>query len=192
MKNLKELKDLKGFILDLDGTTYLSHKIFPGVIEFLEMLKKQNKKFIFLTNNSSQNTSEYVLKLKKMGIEVKKENIYTSGQATAFYLIRQKKSPRIFVLGTPSFEKELKEAGCKLTDKNVDYVVAGFDKTLTYEKLKKGCLLIQGGAKFIASHPDLNCSTTEGDIPDCGSISASITASTGTKPFVIGKPNKKN
>ena len=187
-----KLNDLKGFILDLDGTTYLSHQIFPGVIEFLGMLKRQNKKFVFLTNNNSQNASAYVLKLTKMGINVEEKDICTSGQATASYLTRQKKSPRIFVLGTPSFEKELKKAGCKLTDSNVDYVVVGsVDRTLTYEKLKKGCLLIQGGVKFIASHPDLSCPTAEGDIPECGSICACITASTGVKPLIVGKPQKE-
>jgi len=191
MKNLKKIKELKGFILDMAGTTYLSNKPFPGVIKFLEMLKKQNKKFVFLTNNNSMDTSQYISKLRKMGIKVKKENIYTSGQATALYLTNKKKSPRVFVLGTPSFEKELEKAGCILTDREVDYVVVGFDKTLTYEKLKKACLLIRKGAKFIASHPDINCPTIEGYIPDCGSICAAITTSTGKKPFIIGKPKKE-
>jgi len=190
MRNLEKLRSIQGFILDLDGTTYLGHRVFPGVVGFLEILRRQKKQFVFLTNNDSQSALEYVRKLKGMGIEVSGKNVYTAGQVTASYLTKQKKIPRVFVLGTPSFERELEKAGCRLTDKQVDYVVVGFDRTLTYEKLKKSCFLIRDGAKFIASHPDINCPTIEGDVPDCGAICKAIIASTGVKPVFLGKPGK--
>ena len=46
------------------------------------------------------------------------------------------------------------------------------------------------GVPFVASHPDLTCPTEEGPIPDCGAITAMITAATGVAPVVIGKPNR--
>lgn len=64
----------------------------------------------------------------------------------------------------------------------------GFDLSLTYEKLKTACSLIRKGLPFIATHPDFNCPTPEGPIPDCGSMIALITASTGISPKIIGKP----
>jgi HAD superfamily hydrolase (TIGR01450 family) len=75
-----------------------------------------------------------------------------------------------------------------LTDKDPETVVLGFDLTLTYEKLRTACDLIRQGLPFIATHPDFNCPTPEGPIPDCGAMIALITASTGVKPKIIGKP----
>ncbi len=43
----------------------------------------------------------------------------------------------------------------------------------------------------MATHMDLNCPTEDGFIPDCGSICAMITASTGVKPRYFGKPFKE-
>ena len=106
----------------------------------------------------------------RMGIFIKKEQIFTSGTATAMYLKTRKDCRRLYVLGTKSFEKEFKKAGFILTDKKPDYVVLGFDKTLTYEKLEKACLFILNGVKFIASHPDKTCPMEYGYIPDCGAM----------------------
>jgi len=71
-----------------------------------------------------------------------------------------------------------------------DYVVLGFDTTLTYQKLWKACDYIRLGVKFIATHPDFNCPLGEGKyMPDAGAMIKFIQASTGATPLVIGKPN---
>ena len=110
---------------------------------------------------------------------------------TALYLGGIKPGARIYLLGTPGLETEFAAHGFVLTDADPDYVVLGFDMTLTYEKLVTGCDLIRGGVPFIATHPDLNCPTESGYIPDCGAMTALITASTGVLPKVIGKPNRE-
>ena len=65
-----------------------------------------------------------------------------------------------------------------------------FDRTLTYRKLEIACSLIRNGTPFIATHPDFNCPTEDGYIPDCGAMIELIKASTGKTPHVIGKPNR--
>lgn len=69
-------------------------------------------------------------------------------------------------------------------------MVLAFDLTLTYAKLRTACDLIRNGVPFVASHPDFTCPTVEGPIPDCGAMTAMITAATGVEPVVIGKPNR--
>ena len=191
-RDIEKLKKLRFYLLDMDGTTYLGNRVFPGTLKFLDLLRKQGKKFLFLTNNSSQDAEFYAQKLQKMGIDVSAQEVFTSGEATVRYITSLKRNPRVFPLGTPSFERELEKAGCILTDENPDFVVLGFDKTLTYEKVKKACLLLREGIKYIASHPDINCPTEEGLIPDAGAIIALIKASTGREPdIIIGKPRKE-
>ena len=95
------------------------------------------------------------------------------------------------ILKRPDLEQEFIEHGFVLTNEKPDYVVLGFDMTLTYEKLVQACDLVRSGVPFIATHPDFNCPTETGYIPDCGAMIALITASTGVKPQVIGKPNRE-
>ena len=70
-----------------------------------------------------------------------------------------------------------------------DFAVLGFDTTLTYEKIWRLCDLIVAGVPYIATHPDVNCPTETGFMPDIGAMMALIAASTGKQPdVIIGKP----
>lgn len=179
------------FVLDMDGTVYLGSGLLPGALEFVEYLRETQRDFLFVTNNSSRHAGYYADKLTKLGIACDAKSILTSGEATAFYIKTLKKGARIFLLGTPELEAEFQEQGFTLTDHSPDFVVLGFDKTLTYAKLVTACDWIRKGVPFLATHPDLNCPTESGYVPDCGAMVALITASTGVKPKVIGKPNRE-
>ena len=77
------LKDIRCFMLDMDGTFYLGEKILPGSLDFINRLKETGRDFLFLTNNSSHNAKYYVKRLSRMGLEVDEKHILTSGEATA-------------------------------------------------------------------------------------------------------------
>ena len=64
----------------------------------------------------------------------------------------------------------------------------GFDTTLTYQKIRNAAKYIANGAEYIATHPDLNCPTADGFMPDTGSMIELFAASTGKRPLVMGKP----
>ena len=178
---------LKGFLIDLDGTTYVGDSVIPDAPLFVEALQKLGKRHLFLTNNSSESANSYVEKLCRLGIDAEKGDVLTSGDATAMNL-EQTGYSRLFVLGTPSFENELKELGFVLTPESPDCVVLGFDKTLCYRKLEIATLLIREGVPFVATHPDKVCPTEHGYIPDCGAMTALLSAATDVNPLVIGKP----
>lgn len=195
-KSSELLKNIELFLLDMDGTIYLGDRLFDGSREFIELLKSQKKKFLFLTNNSSKSSKDYILKLKKMGIEIEKDSLLTSGQATAIYLkdISKNKDPiNVYVVGTKSLKSELKEFGINVrtnSDEAVDYLIVGFDTELTYNKLLDACKLIRKGVPFIATNPDLVCPLDNDEyIPDCGSICIMLENATKKKPFFIGKPS---
>lgn len=189
-KNRHRLQKIKVFALDLDGTIYLGDEPFPFSIDFLNGLKLAKKDFIFLTNNSSKNASDYKNKLSNMGIEVSLNQVYTANRATIEYLTQKKPKAKIYLIGTSNLQKDFQKAGFILENQSPDFVVLGFDLTFTYEKFEKGCRFIRNGVPFIATHPDYNCPVENGDmIPDCGSLTAAFVAATGVNPKVIGKPN---
>lgn len=188
------IKDIELFLLDIDGTISLEERLITGAKEFIETLIEQEKKYIFLTNNSSKSVEEYICKFKRMGIPADKENILTSGQATAVYLEYVKKHANIYVVGTKALKKEFVLHGFNVIEdgENIDFVVVGFDTELTYEKLTKACKFIDEGAPFIATNPDLICPIENNRfIPDCGSICQVIENVTGKKPTYLGKPKKE-
>ena len=63
--DLLKLKEKKVFFFDLDGTLYLGNNLFEGVPELIDLLKRMNKRFYFLSNNSSKSTSDYLKKLNE-------------------------------------------------------------------------------------------------------------------------------
>lgn len=191
LKSMVSLGEIRCFLLDMDGTINLGDALLPGAKEFMSYLRSSGRQFLFLTNNSSQDGAHYVNKMQNLGIRCSRENVLTSGDATISYLSALRPQARIYLLGTSALEKDFRENGFVLTDENPEFVVLGFDTTLTYQKLVKACDFIRDGAIYIATHPDINCPVTGGYIPDTGSMIEFIKASTGKVPKVIGKPNKE-
>ncbi len=190
---LSKLADIRLFLLDMDGTVYLGDKLLPGALEFIELLAVNNINYLFLTNNSSKHRGQYAEKLVHLGLAVSPDKIFTSGEATAVYLHREKPGAKIYLVGTPALEEEFKNHGFELVDADAetpDYAVLGFDTTLTYQKLWRLCDLVRTGVPYIATHPDFNCPIPGGFMPDIGAMMALVEASTGRRPdVVIGKPN---
>jgi 4-nitrophenyl phosphatase len=178
------------FLFDLDGTVYLGKVLLPGAEDLLAFLEHQGRPYYFLTNNSSRSREDYVSKLAGYGLVVDKERIFSSGMATAIYLKKEKPGARIFLVGTPSLEKEFQDYGFQLVSENPDYAVLGFDTTLTYAKIHRLCDFVMEGVPYIATHPDINCPTPEGFMPDIGAMMAMVQASTGrAADLIIGKPH---
>lgn len=188
---MKEIAQKKIFFLDMDGTIYHESKLIDGSKEFFDILVDRKIDYVFLTNNSSKNNDTYLRKLKAFGIPCEMENIYTSVDATIDYL-RKYDNPTIYLVGTNDFYQALsKHYNVKTGSfyEKVDVVVIGFDTELTYEKLRCATWHLENGTDYIAANPDLRCPIEDGRyIPDCGTLIYMFEATTGRKPFVIGKP----
>jgi 4-nitrophenyl phosphatase len=184
------LRNAECFLFDMDGTIYLDDQLLPGAEGLIDFLTEEEIPHFFVTNNSSRSQEDYVTKLAGLGLDVPREKIFTSGEATARYLEKQKPNATIYLVGTPSLEEEFQKHGFILSKKDPDFAVLGFDTTLTYEKLWDLCDFVRAGIPYIATHPDVNCPTVDGFMPDIGSMIALVAASTGRHPDVIvGKPN---
>jgi len=190
--NKPNFDTIKYFLLDMDGTFYIGDKIIPGSLTFIEKLKKSNRDFHFITNNNSRNSNYYVKKLRSMGLDIDQSKIFTSGEATGIFLMNNYPGSKVFVIGNEYLKEDLQRFGLKIVEKEPDLVIVGFDTTLTYEKLRKGCWFIEQGIPYIATHPDKFCPSLSGKLPDCGGITAAIEVTTGISPkLVVGKPNKE-
>ena len=187
---MSALDSVKLFLLDMDGTFYLGNELIDGSLEFIERVLATGRDFLFLTNNSSHNAAFYVEKLAHMGLTIDRSKILTSGEATCEKLNELYPGKRAYVLGNEFLLAEFREAGIPLDAEHPELVVIGFDTTLTYDKMRVCCDFLRAGLPYVATHPDFNCPTEAGFMPDIGAILAFIEASTGRRPdLIVGKPN---
>lgn len=189
MKPIEILKTIKMFVLDMDGTIYLGERLFPFTPGFLAKLGETGRDYCFFTNNSSKNRRAYLEKLARMGLEVPPEKMLISNGVLLDWLAANRPGESAYVVGTPALEEDFRRAGVPLRGADADYVVLGFDTSLTYEKLCIACGLIRRGAAVYGANPDWNCPVEGGFIPDCGSIAALVKASTGVQCEFFGKPS---
>jgi 4-nitrophenyl phosphatase len=185
------LLNAKCFLLDMDGTFNLGDQLIDGSLHFIETLNELGIDYLFLTNNSSKHRRQYAEKITRLGLSLQEEKVFTSGEATALYLQQEHPAASVYVVGTPALEEELRHHGFQLDQNHPQLIVLGFDTTLTYEKLWKLCDFVRAGLPYIATHPDFNCPTETGFMPDIGAVIAFVRASTGREPdLIVGKPNR--
>ena len=189
----------KLFVFDMDGTIYLGAQPFDFAVKFINRLRASGRRVLFFTNNASHDTVFYLDKLTRLGFTPSLDEICTAGDVTGAFLQNLRAGKRVYLLGTPQLYRHLRRYGVDMVNNEngetdgrpADIVVTSFDTTLTYEKLTAACDFIRNGAEFICTHPDFNCPTETGFIPDSGAIAAAIVASTGVKPRFMGKPYRE-
>ena len=188
-EQLRRLKQVRVFVLDMDGTIYLGDSLFPFTKGFLSRVKETGRDFCFFTNNSSKNREAYLDKLRRMGIEIPPEKMLISNGVILEWLKEHHPEASCYVVGTPPLLEDFRKAGFVPDDPQADVVILGFDTTLVYEKLVTACDLIRAGKPVYGVNPDWNCPVEGGFIPDCGSIAALVKASTGVQCSFFGKPS---
>lgn len=189
MPDYSRLKRVKFLLLDMDGTIYLAKELFSFTNPFLEKMQKIGMPYLFLTNNSSISTSQYMNKLENIGVLCSEHGVFSSADAAKLYLANEGYK-KLYLLGTPGLEDDFRDSGFILSESAAEAVVLAFDKTLTYEKLQTANNMLLDGLPYFATHPDLVCPYSPHPIPDTGAMIKLLEASSGRTPLIIGKPSK--
>ena len=184
-----DFNEKKGFICDMDGVIYHGNQILPGVAEFIDWLHRENKEYLFLTNNSGYTPRELQQKLARMGLDVPEEHFYTSALATAAFLKKQAPGCSVYAIGEAGLLNALYDAGITMNDVNPDYVVIGEGKGYTLDTLTKATNLVLKGAKLIGANSDLTGPIENGIMPACRALVAPIELATGKQAYFCGKSN---
>jgi NagD protein len=179
----------KCWLTDMDGVLVREEHPLPGAAEFLARLVERERPFLVLTNNSIFTPRDLAARLARSGLTVPEESIWTSALATATFLNDQLPGGSAYVIGEAGLTTALHEAGYTMTDVEPDFVVLGETRTYSFEAITKAVRLILGGARFIATNPDVTGPSAEGPLPATGSVAAMITRATGREPYFVGKPN---
>ena len=168
-------------LFDLDGVLYRGEDAVPSAPPTLAELRRRGVAPVFLTNNSSRTPLQVAEKLRAIGIEAEPGEVVTSALATA-ELLAERGGGRAFVIGQDGVREALTDAGIRVLDgepEETDLVVVGYDGGATYGSLKRASLLVQRGARLVATNADGSYPAADGLWPGAGALLAVITTTTG-------------
>lgn len=186
----ESLDGIAAVFLDLDGTIYLGDGLIEGASQFLDRLEQHGIRRFFLSNNSSKSVSQYLEKLRGMGIVATEGEILLSTHDLISWLSNEGVVDT-FLVGTEGMREMLESSGFSTASDNPEYVVLGYDTEINYDKLATSSIHLHNGVPMVASHPDMVCPSPDGGLPDTGAYMALFEATTGVRPkHVCGKPNK--
>jgi len=183
---------INGYLLDLDGTIYLGGELIANADQAIRTLRSRGRRIVFLTNKPLYSRQDYATKLTELGIPATEDDVIHSSYVLARYLATSTPNAKVFAIGEPPLLEELRSVGIELCEDahQIDVVVVGFDRTLTYQKLNLAFQALRRGALFFATNADLTCPTEDGEIPDAGASIAALEAATGRGvEAVLGKPS---
>lgn len=183
------MKKPKNYITDMDGVLVRGKTIIPGADRFIAALQARQIPYLVLTNNPMYTPRDLSHRLAAIGLNIPEGNIFTSALATARFLDSQRPDGTAFVIGESGLTDAIHSVGYVLSDINPDYVVLGETTSYSYDMITKGIRLIEAGARFVATNPDVSGPTEHGIVPACGAVAALIEKATGKSPFYVGKPN---
>ncbi|KAF8961413.1 HAD-like domain-containing protein [Flammula alnicola] len=201
------------WLFDCDGVLWRGDQLIDGVIEVLDILRRRNKKVIFVTNNATKSRKNYKTKFDQLGVEAHVDEIYGSAYTAAVYLssvLQIPKTKKVYVIGQGGLEEELQDEGIQFIggtdpadntlepfdlskftlDPDVAAVVCGLDMQINYTKLSKAFqyLTRNPGCHFIATNEDSTYPISAGLLPGAGSVSAPLRYALGKNPICTGKP----
>ena len=195
-KLIEQLKDIELAIFDLDGVIYRGDKLISDSNKVITALKELRVKVVYNSNNSTVTRQMYVDRLKGFNIESEILDFYTSASITASEITKLKQNATIYIVGEIGLKEELKRCGHEIvnTESNhleVDFVIVGMDRALTYAKIAfaQRCIL-DGNAKFYATNADTSFPVAAGLLPGAGVMVNAVETCTDQKPVkIFGKPN---
>ncbi len=202
------MKEIRHVILDMDGVLWRGMTAVPGLVDFIDTLRRLDIPFVFATNNASRTIDMYVKKFAGLGVTVEAWQILSAGYVTAAHLAkRYPAGTKTYVLGSFGLHDAMRQAGFDVVNQvdavldpneigvavaavpSVDLVVAGFNMKATYTDFSLASIYIDRGADFYGSNEDSSFPHEVGRLPGAGSFMALLETATGVKPTIIGKPN---
>ncbi|KAG6820071.1 hypothetical protein H0H93_005599 [Arthromyces matolae] len=202
------------WMFDCDGVLWHGDRLINGAVDVLDLLRRKNKKVLFVTNNATKSRKSYKGKFDQLGVEAHVDEIYGSAYAAAVYLstvVKVPKTKKVYVIGMGGLEEELHEEGISFIggtdpadntlapfslasfnlDPDVAAVVCGLDTQVNYTKLSKAFqyLTRNPDCLFVATNEDSTYPSAHGLLPGAGAVSAPLRFALGRDPVCTGKPS---
>ncbi len=182
---------IRGIIMDMDGVIWRGNQPLGNLPVIFQKIADRGISVLLATNNATRSIDQYVERLQGYGVPLERWQVINSAQSAAHTLSKQYPyGGPVYLIGESGLEAAFRECGFFPSDESALAVVAGLDRGITYEKLRRGSDFIRGGSPFIGTNPDATFPAPDGVIPGAGSILAALQVASGVKPMIAGKPER--
>jgi len=185
------MADVRGVVLDVDGTLVRGETAIPGAAEAVSRLRATCE-VALVSNNPIKPPAAYAERLGRHDIPVDPERVLTSGTVTADHLAAEHPEDTHFVVGAPGFLELLDDRGLDTTDdpEAADVVVGSYDAEFDYDRLAESLWALDDeSARFVGTDPDVTIPTDDKPLPGSGAIIGAMANVAERDPdLVAGKP----
>ncbi len=180
-------------LLDLDGVVYVGPDAVPGVPEALAAARAAGMRLGFVTNNASRTPEEVAGHLTALDVPARAPEVITSSQAAATVVAeRWGSGARVLAVGGPGVAAALEAAGLTVVARAEDEplaVVQGYGRDVGWAQLAEAVVAVRNGAEHVATNADATIPSPRGPLPGNGALVGVVSAVTGRRPLVTGKPD---
>ncbi len=180
-------------LLDLDGVVYVGPEAVPGVPQALAAARAAGMRLGFVTNNASRTPEEVAGHLTALDVPASAAEVITSSQAAATVVAqRLSAGARVLPVGGPGVAAALEAAGLTVVSRAEDEplaVVQGYGRDVGWTDLAEAVVAVRNGAEHVATNADATIPSPRGPLPGNGALVGVVSAVTGRRPLVTGKPD---
>ena len=189
--NIRDLRNKKCFLFDLDNTIMLNNKPMKHAVKLIETLQNNKIDIYLITNNNRYSPREIYNELNSNKLPFLYENIISSLVCVKEYLI-ENNYKNIYLWGTDSAKSYLENFGiiCNSEqNKSYDIIVLLYKNNFDYNDLSNLCTILKCNNYIVGNidpcYPDKNLI-----LPDTGSIVKLLEYACNKTPLkIFGKPN---
>ena len=181
------MKDVRGVLLDLDGTLYQDGRALPGAADAVRQLRASGRAIRFVTNTTERARADVFADVKTMGFSDDPEELFTAPAVAAAWLQGQG-FQRVALLVPKATHEDF--AGLTAVERDPDAVVVGdLGEAWDYQTLNRGFQWLHGGAQLIALQKNRYWQRAGELVLDAGPFVAALEFAAGVTATVVGKPS---
>jgi NagD protein len=197
------LRDMRGFVFDMDGTLVLgdrrNHGLapLPGALEITAWAASRGLPFVIFTNGTTRTPRQYARIMRDIGFGLPDDAMMTPA-SSAVTVFRRRRYGRVMVLGGAGLADPLRDAGIEVVppagaagaSPRADAVLVGWYPEFTMPALEAACDAVWNGAELYSCSEAIFFATAEGRaLGTSRAISSMIRSLTGRRARVVGKPS---
>jgi HAD superfamily hydrolase (TIGR01458 family) len=184
------MKNIRGFLIDLDGVLYVGDQVINGARESIDLLRERKYTFRFVTNTTRKSRKTITERLSSMGFDIPVECIFTPSLATVAY-IKNSGKHHCYLLTTGDVHQDFEQECSSDNAVSVDYVIIGdAGNRVTYDTLNCAFRHLMQGADLIALENDRYWMAPDGLSLSAGPFVQALEFATGKTATIMGKPSK--
>lgn len=183
------MRDVRGVLLDIDGTLLSGDRAIPGAAELLAALEAAGTPYRLVTNTTRRSRVTIRRVLADAGLDVAADRILAPSVLARRRILDSGRTRALLLVAPASLEDF---EGVDADDDRPDWVVVGdLGRGFTWERLNRAFLRLLDGARLLALQKNRYWHVGESGLAiDAGPFVAALEYAAAVEAEIVGKPSR--